>query len=190
MGVNMKTKILIILTLTFSHTLSWANPNDFAKADKNAFAKSSTEPSIESKAAIPSPSEVEFFDKWHRRMTYLTAGLAAGAIATHEEKKKAKESHEILGTATALSFFTASYFAWAAPKVPGAVETRSQKYHRYLGYALVPLMIALPLAGIDANKDYEDGKTSADGMGKNKGSLTGITVAALAASTLTLYFEF
>ncbi len=134
-------------------------------------------------------ADTSYYNKWHTRFSYLTLALAAGSIATHEEKKEATESHKVLGMATAISYFTASYFAWKMPEVKDAPKTRSQKIHKILSYVTIPLMIALPLSGIDASDDYKNGH-AADGIGEMKGTLTGLTLASLVATAAVAHFEF
>lgn len=193
-------KILLAIILVLPMQWAWAqsdttgkskttNQNNTADKSKPINQGSSAEPSIENRSADDISAERAAYLKWHKRFAYLTLGLAAGAIITHEEKKEAKESHKILGMATAAAFFTSTYFAWQAPKDTYKNESRNQKIHRWLGYAAIPLMILLPLSGIDADNDYHDGH-SADGIGKMKGALTGLTLATLAATTTVAYFEF
>ena len=153
-----------------------------------ALGEPNQSPRIENKVDTTSSENRETYLKWHKRFAYLTLALAAATVSNHEEKKAAKESHKTLGMATALSFYTSTYFGWNARNLDKP-ETQNLKFHRYLGYAAIPLMILLPISGIDADKDYRDGH-DADGIGKMKGPLTGLTLATLFGSTALTLFEF
>ena len=175
----------IVFTSLLSSSMSWAGPNapttDHQTVTQEQPAAYATKTDL--------GTDKSYYNKWHTRFSYLTLALAAGAVGTHEDEKEATESHKVLGMATAISYFTASYFSWKMPEAKDAPKTRSQKIHKILSYVTIPLMIALPLSGIDASDDYKNGH-SADGIGEMKGTLTGLTLASLVATAAVAHFEF
>lgn len=126
----------------------------------------------------------------HQKLGLLTLGLAAGAAMTKKEGQAAPESHEILGMTTAAAYFTTAYFSLTALK-PDSVRPDgwNLKIHKAMAYIHFPCMVLLPFAGLDASKDYKNGR-SPDGIGKHKKTLANAALASMATATLVMTIDF
>lgn len=130
--------------------------------------------------------------KLHQKLGLLTLVLVGATAATAEEGKKAPESHENLGMAAGISYFTTAYFSLTAPEDPAAEAKSSSwnmKIHRTMAFIHFPAMLLLPFAGKSASDSYERGE-ALHGLGKHKKTLANLAVTSMAIAALSVTIDF
>ena len=97
--------------------------------------------------------------------------------------------HMAMGVSAAALYFTSASFAIFAPKPDGIKDTGSTKWHRYLSYVHLPLMIAVPILGNMARSQAENGERTS-GAASLHGPAASLLLGTYLISVTVLVFNF
>jgi len=129
--------------------------------------------------------------KLHQRYGLIAAASLAATIATsggasgHETSSGGRDIHAALGIASAGLYSISAYYAIAAPKIPGAEETRGHiRLHKALAWVHGAGMILTPVLGGIAYEQKKNGE-QVHGIAKAHGGVAVATVITYAAAILT-----
>lgn len=126
----------------------------------------------------------------HQTMAFVTWGLMAGTVLL-SEKAKESNNHQRLGALTGVSYFTTAYLSMTAPDPLRASGTTGLniKIHKILRWVHLPLMILMPIAGLQANDAVKHGKAEY-GLGKFKAEMGALAFVSFTLAGSVMLFEF
>jgi hypothetical protein len=137
--------------------------------------------------------------KIHQKLGLITTiPMAAALITGPMAKAKGKNGetiqepttvnldvHAALGGATAALYYTAAYFAIAAPRVPGTTKHGGIRWHEALAFVHGPGMILTPILGVMAYNQENSGEKT-HGIATQHGTVAYITAIAYGASIIAV----
>ncbi len=130
--------------------------------------------------------------QWHQWLGIAAILPMAGTyiLGTQAQNDAAtRDLHMALGVSTAALYFTSASFAIFAPKPEGIKDTGSTKWHRYLSYVHLPLMIAVPILGNLARSQAESGERTS-GAANLHGPAASLLLGTYLISVTVLVFNF
>lgn len=124
-----------------------------------------------------------------RNLAWMTMALL-GATGLTGQEKDASTTHTALASLTAMSYgaFLNSYM-----KDPVYTSVEGQAKYKWASYSKwlhIPSMIMLPVAGILAQRQFQQGDNSAHGFAATHKPAALASVVSMALATLSLTFEF
>jgi hypothetical protein len=130
--------------------------------------------------------------KWHQwvgiaAIVPMVGTYVLGSRAHHSSD--IRDLHMAMGISAAALYFTAASFAIFAPKPEGIKDTGSTKWHRYLSYVHLPLMIAVPILGNIARTQAERGERPS-GAADLHGPAASLLLGTYLISITVLVFNF
>jgi len=180
-------KLLLVAALVFSHTLSFAGEIDFKSLKIADAGKPSSDP-FSAVRNIQSTNSEDCFLKSPKFWAWTTM-VFLGATAATAKEKQATPTHK------ALAYFTvASYSSFAATYLnadkPTAANAESRKWVNRSFFLHLPAMALIPISGVNAEKEYNRGKSSAKGIGSAHAPLALAAALGMALTTAFLTWEF
>ncbi|HMV37085.1 MAG TPA: hypothetical protein PKM44_15855 [Turneriella sp.] len=130
--------------------------------------------------------------QWHQWLGIAAILPMAGTyiLGTQAQNDSAtRDLHMALGVSTAALYFTSASFAIFAPKPDGIKDTGSTRWHRYLSYIHLPLMIAVPILGNMARSQAENGERTS-GAASLHGPAASLLLGTYLVSVSVLVFNF
>lgn len=130
--------------------------------------------------------------QWHQWLGIAAILPMAGTyiLGTQAQNDAAtRDLHMALGVSTAALYFTSASFAIFAPKPDGTRDTGSTRWHRYLSYVHLPLMIAVPILGNLARSQAENGERTS-GAASLHGPAASLLLGTYIVSVSVLVFNF
>lgn len=130
--------------------------------------------------------------QWHQWLGIAAILPMAGTyiLGTQAQNDSAtRDLHMALGVSTAALYFTSASFAIFAPKPDGIKDTGSTRWHRYLSYIHLPLMIAVPILGNMARSQAENGERTS-GAASLHGPAASLLLGSYLVSVSVLVFNF
>jgi len=127
--------------------------------------------------------------QWHQWLGIAAILPMAGAYMLEPEEQATRDLHMALGVSAAALYFTSASFAIFAPKPDGIKDTGSTRWHRYLSYVHLPLMIAVPILGNMARSQAENGERTS-GAASLHGPAASLLLGTYIVSVSVLVFNF
>jgi len=126
----------------------------------------------------------------HQTMAFVTWGLMAGTVLLSEQAKS-NDWHQRLGMVTGASYYTTAYLSMFAPDPLHASGTSGLniKIHKILRWIHLPLMLLMPIAGLQANDAIKHHKEEY-GLGKYKQTMGAVAFASYTLAGGVMLFEF
>ncbi|MFZ4712551.1 MAG: hypothetical protein ACOYL6_02455 [Bacteriovoracaceae bacterium] len=125
----------------------------------------------------------------HQVLGLITSGLMVASLAS-AEMVRSNNAHQILGMATAATYWTTFYFAQTAPKpIDKPTKGWNIKIHKASQWIHAPLMFITPIVGLIANSQIKNGE-EANGLGSMKGTVGGLAAISYLIGTSVMFFEF
>ena len=136
---------------------------------------------------IPAAKKGSFFST--RNLAWMT-GVLVGATALTGREGKVHPVHTSLAGLAGMSYgaFLHSYFT--DEDLHTDEGHKNYKYTHWSKWLHIPAMIILPVAGSMAMRDFDKGKTEAEGFGKLHKPAALAAGIGLAVATFGLTFEF
>jgi hypothetical protein len=133
--------------------------------------------------------------KVHQKMGLITTGPLAATIISgfgaggKRTSSGTRDFHAVLGSTTAVLYFTTAYFAIRAPKIEGTQTRGPIKVHKTLAWIHGPGMILTPILGAIAFDQKSKGE-KIHGIAQLHGPVAIITGAAYGAALLSVSVKF
>jgi len=130
--------------------------------------------------------------KWHQWVGIAAIVPMVGTYVLGTQAQSSADTrnlHMAMGVSAAALYFTSASFAIFAPKPDGIKDTGSTKWHRYLSYVHLPLMIAVPILGNMARSQAENGERTS-GAASLHGPAASLLLGTYLISVTVLVFNF
>lgn len=178
--------VTLLLLAAISSIMAAEKPLDLNDLDMD---KKDVQPNIGLQADLERRSTML---KWHQwlgiaALVPMATDYFLGDNAKHDTE--IRNWHMGLGIATTTLYASAALFAIFAPKPDGIKDTGSTKFHRWLSYIHLPLMIIVPILGNAARQQIEDGQR-VSGVASLHGAAATTLLATYAISITVLAFNF
>ena len=98
--------------------------------------------------------------------------------------------HAALGIGTAVLYTASATLAILAPKPDGIKDTGSTKFHRWLSYIHLPLMIIVPILGALAKQQLDDGSRRTSGIASLHGAASTTLLVTYSLAVTIMVFNF
>lgn len=130
--------------------------------------------------------------KWHQWVGIAAIVPMVGTYVLGTQAQSSADTrnlHMAMGISAAALYFTSASFAIFAPKPDGIKDSGSTKWHRYLSYVHLPLMIAVPILGNMARQQAERGEQTS-GAANFHGPAASLLLGTYLISVTVLVFNF
>lgn len=185
--IRLRSNVAVIVAFSlFANSLAWAAGPELKLEDIGVKVQDA-KPNVELQYQREKRASML---KTHQTMAFITWGLM-GAAVLFAERASSNNIHQYLGTAAGLSYYTTAYLSMAAPDPDHISGTTGLniKIHKALRWVHLPLMILLPFAAAQAQRQVRHGE-SLHGLGKYKGAIGGLAFGAYSLAGAVMLFEF
>lgn len=131
--------------------------------------------------------------QWHQWLGLATLAPMATTYFLGDSAGKNSSNRDLhagLGISTAALYTASALFAILAPKPDGIKDTGSTKFHRWLSYIHLPLMIIVPILGGMAKQQLDDGSRRPSGVASLHGAASTTLLVTYTLAVTIMVFNF